>query len=58
MGVNPRFSFTNTGGIFLARPGGVIFMLYTWNLERKLRNPRRPSLRGTELPLLLHNHED
>jgi hypothetical protein len=38
---------------------GGIFSPYTWNLEGKLRNLKRPPFRGIGLPfLLLCNHED
>jgi hypothetical protein len=37
----------------------VIFNPYTWNLEGKFKDLKRPPLRGIELPfLLLCNRED
>jgi hypothetical protein len=47
-GVTLGFSFTPIEGAFQARPGGYLFSPYTWNLEGRLRNLKRPPFRGIE----------
>jgi hypothetical protein len=58
MGVAPGFSSTTTGARFGPDLGGYL-LPYTWDLEGKLRNLRRPSLKGIEMPFLfLCDRED
>jgi hypothetical protein len=46
-------------GHILGQILGVIFSPYTWNLEGKLRNLKRPLFRGIRMPFLfLGNCED
>jgi hypothetical protein len=59
MGGGSQLYFHHYWGHILGQTWGVIFNSYTWNLEGKLRNLKRPPFRGIEVPFLfLCNHED